>query len=474
MKRLISLILCMCFFALSLSAVSLAAHEESLIITEYFEDSWIVDVTGENLSDFSDYSDLKYYLQGQEYALHYDAYSQLDTAQKIIYDAVVANPGKISIKITFSDGVFNYQNNWNQEYFTGVMDALCADRPDIFYYAGYSISNANLYSNGKYIQTITYNCGVYDTSYYTSTNLPGYYNKLMSKVDSLVAAETFDLSNRYNFIKSVHDYLAKTIYYPDLNSSDYKKSAHDAYGALVEGRAVCQGYSDAVKLICDYYGIPCVCISGSSNGVGHMWNAIQMEDGKWYFVDLTWDDQESRIYYDFFLIGSDTRDTYFGGYKFSESHVNDPVLALPNLQYAKTKYIEANHFTKFSGTYNSSYNEENGFLSLSIFDYLKTPVYYNGMNTEISPYQGCSFSVKDSSGATKTVTTIVVGDPDGDNLLTEYDYEIAKDTLLSGDNVSDDIESAACDVNCDGVVDALDLALINMGKSGVKTKYELS
>ena len=143
-------------------------------------------------------------------------------------------------------------------------------------------------------------------------------------------------------------------------------SAHDAYGALVEGRAVCQGYSDAVKIICDYYGIPCVCISGTSDGGGHMWNAIQMEDGKWYFVDLTWDDQESSIYYDFFLIGSDTRDTYFGGYKFYESHVNDPVLVLPNLQYAITAYNKTqNHNTLSSGD-NSARNSDLTFLDWNL------------------------------------------------------------------------------------------------------------
>ncbi|MBO5896472.1 MAG: hypothetical protein J6Q83_04165 [Clostridia bacterium] len=462
MKKSFSLILCLSVLMLSLSTISLAAHENSLIITETVEDSWIVDVTGEALPEISDSADKKYYLQGQEYALHYDAYSQLDQAQKVMYDAVVENVGKLSFTINFADGVFAY-SNFNQGYFTELMNALCTDRPDVFYYAGYSIGNGKLHSNGKYIKSMTYNVGVYDTSYYTSSNLPGYYNALMSKVNSLASAGTFNMTNRYNFIKSVHDYLAGTVYYPDLNSSDYKMSAHDAYGALVEGRAVCQGYSDAVKLICDYYGIPCVCISGTSDGVGHMWNAIQMEDGKWYFVDLTWDDQGSYgIYYDFFLVGSKSTNTYFGGKQFSVEHVNDADLCLPNLQYATTAYNRTqNHNTLFMGTYNSRYDADFGYLYLSVFDYLKTPVFYNGMSSDASPVQGNSFTVNDN-GTSRVITSIIVGDPNGDGRLNASDYRITKNRLLSADNSVYDSESAACDVNGDGVVDALDLAQLHL------------
>ena len=456
MKRLFCLLLCISVLFVSMGTISLAVYEDSLIITKRIEDNWIVDVKGENLPEISDFDNKKYYHQSNEYSLHYDAYSQLDQAQKIIYDAVVANPGKLSITVNFPDGVFSY-SNYTQAYLTELMDALCTDRPDIFYYAGYGTNGGSLHSNGKYVKSINYICGVYDSSIYTSSNLTSYYNTLMNKLNSL----QFDMSNRYNFIMSVHDYLADTVYYPDLNSSDYKMSAHDAYGALVEGRAVCQGYSDAVKLICDKYNIPCVCISGSSNGGGHMWNAIQMEDGKWYFIDLTWDDQDSRTFYDFFLVGSQSTNVCFGGEKFCDDHVNDADLALPNLQYATTAYDrEQNHFTLFNGTYNSHFNDDNGYLYLSVFDYLKTPIYYNGMYSDITPYQGYGFSAELSEGVFKKCTTIICGDPDGSGSYTSNDNRIIKDYIVSDDREADNETAAACDVNCDGYVDALDLALL--------------
>ncbi len=468
MKKLLSLLLCVAVLAVSLSTVSLASYQNSLIITEYIEGSWIVDVKGEDMSQISDFSDKKYYLQTEEYALHYDAYSQLDAAQRIMYDAIVNNPGKLSITINFNNGVFAY-SNFTQEYFNVVMNAVCTDRPDIFYYAGYGITDAYLYSNGNYISNLTYQCGVYDETIYTAGNLPGYYTALMAEIPKVPV----DLTNRYTFIKSLREYIAETVYYPDLDTSDYVMSAHDAYGALIEGRAVCQGYSDAVKLICDYYNIPCVCISGRSGNSGHMWNAIQMDDGIWYLMDLTWDDQPSGLFSDFFLVGTQSTNTYFGGLKFYEDHINDEDLALPNLHYATGKYTNTNHFTGFKATYNSYFNETTGYLSLSVFDYLKTPVYYDGICKITSPYQGYEFNFDLANNESVTGAIVVVGDPDCDATLTDYDYNIAKDHLLSSCNEVDDVTSAACDVNCDGYVDALDLALLNRGKSGLNTKYKL-
>lgn len=63
-----------------------------------------------------------------------------------------------------------------------------------------------------------------------------------------------------------------------------------AVGALVEGCSpVCEGYAKAFQLLCHRIGVPCVTVSGSANGGGHMWTAVQL-DGTWYFCDPTFDD----------------------------------------------------------------------------------------------------------------------------------------------------------------------------------------
>jgi len=68
-----------------------------------------------------------------------------------------------------------------------------------------------------------------------------------------------------------------------------------AYAALIGGKAACNGYAMAYKLLCDVSDIPCYVVvgTGANNGgsENHAWNVIQLDDGAWYEVDVTWDDQ---------------------------------------------------------------------------------------------------------------------------------------------------------------------------------------
>ncbi len=87
----------------------------------------------------------------------------------------------------------------------------------------------------------------------------------------------------------IHDALCKTVTYDSDFDFDGKNNIYTAYGALVNGRAVCEGYARAFKLLCRYADIKCILITGDSRGVGHMWNMVEL-DSQWYHVDVTWDD----------------------------------------------------------------------------------------------------------------------------------------------------------------------------------------
>ncbi|MDE7327161.1 MAG: putative Ig domain-containing protein [Lachnospiraceae bacterium] len=104
---------------------------------------------------------------------------------------------------------------------------------------------------------------------------------------------------------------------------------------------VCSGYASAFKVLCDKLGIPCVTVTGRvAKNTGHRWNYIQMEDGKWYAVDVTYDDRNdnSANLTKWLLVGSKTvvnrkeflethpvhnRSYYAGGTDFT----NGPVLS---------------------------------------------------------------------------------------------------------------------------------------------------
>ena len=83
----------------------------------------------------------------------------------------------------------------------------------------------------------------------------------------------------------VHDHLVESIKY----SASLGTRAHDVEGGILEKAAVCEGYALAYKFYMNRMGIPCKVVSGQSKKQSHAWNQIQI-DGKWYFVDATWDD----------------------------------------------------------------------------------------------------------------------------------------------------------------------------------------
>ena len=91
----------------------------------------------------------------------------------------------------------------------------------------------------------------------------------------------------------IHDYLCKSVTYDSEFDRYGEGTVYTAFGALVNGHAVCEGYARAFKLLCQYAGLECILITGDSKGVGHMWNMVKLE-GNWYHVDVTWDDLRSK------------------------------------------------------------------------------------------------------------------------------------------------------------------------------------
>lgn len=76
---------------------------------------------------------------------------------------------------------------------------------------------------------------------------------------------------------------------------------YTVYGALVEGRAVCEGYSRAMQLLLSYAGMQCRLVDGRGEGQMHMWNLVCVEGG-WYHLDVTWSDGDSMVRYNYFNV----------------------------------------------------------------------------------------------------------------------------------------------------------------------------
>ena len=127
------------------------------------------------------------------------------------------------------------------------------------------------------------------------------YNELVIKSDDIINTIINDNMTDYEKELVLHDYLIENVKYDEIN--EYPFESHTAYGALINGIAVCDGYAEAFDYLLKKVGLKSNLIYGEIDNELHAWNLIEI-DGKKYFVDVTADDPlnntENKISYNFF------------------------------------------------------------------------------------------------------------------------------------------------------------------------------
>lgn len=145
------------------------------------------------------------------------------------------------------------------------------------------------------------------TIYIEKTYSTDKINEINKKVATIYKSEIKDTDTTEEKIKKIHDYIINNSKY-DVERSDSKIVKYDsdtAYGNLIQGYGLCGGYTDSMAIFLDLLGIKNYKVSSEN----HVWNALEL-DGKWYHLDLTWDDpittnQTDILEYNFFLIDTD-------------------------------------------------------------------------------------------------------------------------------------------------------------------------
>ncbi len=173
--------------------------------------------------------------------------------------------------------------------------AIINDNPELFYCAG-TIGYSYFPSTGQIIKLKFY---YFD---YSEEGKRLYVEKLRQAA-ALVTPTMTDMEKAL----VLHDYLAQNCAYAKTEYLAGTLGQHmdfyRAYGALVEGRAVCNGYALAYDALLHAVGINS--FTCSSKEMNHAWNIVQI-DGEWYHVDVTWDDPtwntEGRARHMYFLL----------------------------------------------------------------------------------------------------------------------------------------------------------------------------
>ena len=208
---------------------------------------------------------LIFILSGDSY--HYDGVAR---SQQEIYDiidtAVKKGKGEIYFETSINPGFIDLFK---------IMDNATADG----YYAG-----CELYALRYEYQ---YSANGFDVHVHLSE--PSRFASFMTEFRVKRIASKFEDLSDYEKIKGVHDYLVL------LNR--YVAFEGGAYSALYKGRSSCSGYAFSFYAIMRELGLDVTFETGGA----HAWNRVKL-DGKWYNIDVTWDDTDTdNVSYAYFL-----------------------------------------------------------------------------------------------------------------------------------------------------------------------------
>lgn len=217
---------------------------------------------------------------------NYHCYSKLSGNKKTIYTALLSAAGRMDsswIDIAV-DGTATAKDVALSFY------ALQTDHPELFwlpsqYYVKLSTNKVSFLFVGEDVDNMpessTYLIGKSQKDTMTA--------KLKLAVDEIKSKVT--ATDPYEIELQLHDILCDRITYSKDNQND--PLLWTAYGALVNGKAVCEGYARAYQLLLYEFGIKSTLATGVANGEGHMWNIVNIGNYN-YHVDVTWDDREEE------------------------------------------------------------------------------------------------------------------------------------------------------------------------------------
>lgn len=280
----------------------------------------------------------------------------------------------ISRKVEASD----VPQNSYQVYF-----AFYFDHPEVFWIKqsprlkySYTVNYNKKTKNYEYeiiyyivIKDIYYNYDIRDTSKYkTSADII----KAMSKRDSLVRkiAKSVSKKDTYSTVCALNKYLVKNNEYNSLvfaGKTGESLYTHQAMCALEGNKGkkgpICMAYAGAFKIICDYLGIPCVNVSGEATTAsgktgGHQWNNVKLDDGKWYAVDVTWNDT-GHVTDAYLCVGSETKTAEVAfkkshkmnnkGYTTYAGFTNQPAIATGKYNYNNARIVLDDSVLTYTG-----------------------------------------------------------------------------------------------------------------------------
>lgn len=270
---------------IAIVVVTICAFQKDKIVYKYYEYTIDKKYSKININDYYKDDNFNYVDDYTESGIK----NRNDLINSIYY---AINSGTDYIERYIDSEYTNYINDintltaYNGAEFKKVISTL-----NNFVHPYNSSNNVKISYGGDYKIGITINRA------YTQDEI----NEINNKVDKILNENVNNNMPPKEKIRAIHDYIIDHTEYDKLkyeNKNDDTYKSNTAYGVLIEGYGTCNGYADAMEIFLDKMNI----INYKISNEEHIWNLVYL-DGKWYHLDLTWDDPISDI--------NINRDTYF-------------------------------------------------------------------------------------------------------------------------------------------------------------------
>lgn len=377
-------------------------------------------------------------------------YENLSASQKKFYDALLSMKTSgafktgtvkfdlIASSVVSENEVKNFKNGDSTilKDFGAARDVFMLENPDVFYVDFDKLSVSLSVQGSSMLARI--DSGRNDNYFMT-----GFSNT--TSVDAAIAAYNMAMSEIKTNLNKISDtkqkivaaneiVCKKTEYSFEADGTDAGKAQiRTAYGAIVNGYAVCEGYARAFKAIMDTQNIPCVEVVGnvySDNGSlePHAWNYVKIEE-KWYLVDPTFN-ASATDHTKYLLLGSENAKEYVSSKFVSNSgyEVNYPRLATYNYgtEEIKTNVSYDRSSEPYSQTITFNYNgytsakamKEDGLYLVMRHEYFDKNNEYAGWTSAFAVYlyEADSHEISINQNTFSTQFFVIKEVPDESNL----------------------------------------------------------
>lgn len=233
----------------------------------------------------------------------------LNSTEQQAYDEIISQAikfNRINNKNPYMPQLyFTLKSNINYNTLLKITRLIKVDCPECFHIVNF-IPRPSRYSGG-FVKEFWVNVfASYDTREKYINTLSTILNKITPIINRMKSKPS-----ELEKIKIAHDEFLKMVRYGGMSST----SAGNIRGAFIDNIIVCEGYSMGLLLLLQRGGLKGLYTAGyikqNDNDSGfstmHAWNAVLNSDGKWYYIDSTWDDgfasQGNAVYHRYFMKG---------------------------------------------------------------------------------------------------------------------------------------------------------------------------